>query len=1422
MSSGIDERSWVSPEWGQSSFLHHVRQGLRGAADANGDKRVTGGELVDYVSTHVHDWARDQRGSLQTPVLLPFGDEGKQRVAAMHLVTTDGPPPEDEAPLVLDSPPELNQAWDEYRELAGAYVPPATYTPYLWRKYEAWIMRFEQAIIAGDAEGAKIARSKASDCRRGIEAARLLAIGPQTLTLVSGLGGQSLPGVTPEAFRLGIEQLAATPAVEQPRLWVKLRHSTGLDHEVSSLLWCRTLLEWVASDPLPRLPAVPSLVSLVSDGMTIRPAELNFLLMLQKNLPPTDKSEVIGPLLKRVLRLRLDAEQAAMLAVGSTYPVAEWIGSHTLDQLHTADNTRRSAEDLCFATRATDWQQASLGVENAERLYRARIETANVLREFIGTWHQSAASLPNLTDWLAHGPPGNSLERLPNELLFQARRAIWKNTHEIAAALPMLVTGPPNDELAATRSAAAYSADGMRLLNDLLVRQVEELLAGRSEFDARPTPRSGLVRWWQTAATVLTAPPPSGLPTGKRAELVREFRRVSRQLLVTGRTPPQSLPNVSPEITREEAFSAARRRGLLLLDRLRVIATPLQPLAPAPGFPQQLANVPEQADTPEFRFNHFAFQAAGRQSLAEAGSRCGELLALAANNAEKADNLAAADRWLRVVTPAAEVSDALVDRLRRERVQAMLVQQARRTYLDYWYGEGNTRYYRTAIERLAADAQKLGANSTPDPFNAYLGAEGPFPVALAAPGRVTVTDEPNPELKIGFLRQPPPDVLGVPLFWATPTLTAEARLAVPLDSRTPTPTLIRPLAKLTTPRPQFPVPEIAPLQIHGFFRGRMIETSVPVEVYRLPDRIATTNPGLNTTAIAVRADPRIRAKYGFGTGAVAVVLDCSGSLGPVDRKNPLDRGLYPEAIKALDTLLHDLPPGTILNVWVFGQRSPEANSPEETIHEVLPPTQVPYDSRAIIEKVQTEVSRLDPWDLSPVVRAALMARDRIQQEPVPFKAVVLISDGVDTRYDSDQKNLKKRSVKDALRAEFSHGDISLSIVALPTDKSERIYQNEFQVVTELKPAGKFVTKERVKELTAWLRNGLNPRVRFALDPVDAQTTSGDLTAGGDGADNWYGGRLEPGTYRFQMSGAKEFTRLVQLQRGDRLLLDLRENRDAIELQRHWFADTVVGVKSRNPNDPTLSHRERGLGGEGDPWRLTLLQNRSEANGLRLFTSIEDRPGKAEPVSVARIGDVWFELRPLLPDPKPVSVHWRFAPGYPAPSWTLDIPGWPAFPGGKAAATPLLETWWNPDRPFPATGAWVAPVGKPIATLSGQSAKIGDTTLTLDSVTVEKQAVAGRPEESCLVIRLTHPPGNPVWVKPLGARASGSEVRFYRGANKVTCLFWGLDITQVTGLDVILLNDALRRAKERGHFALLDNIPTPTDNSPLPEPPVEVR
>jgi hypothetical protein len=1396
MSTGPDQRSWTSPEWGQSSFLHHVLLGIQGAADANGDKRITAGELVNFVTPRVHNWARDYRAALQTPVLLPKGEEGLRRVQSMHLAMTDGPPGEEAASNPFDPPPELEQQWKEYRELASAYVPPTAYTPHLWRQYEAWTLRYEQHIIAGDAEGARNARAKATELKRLIEASRRLDITPQTLTLQSAVGGLPWVPAVPPTLKVEIAELATTDPAERGTRWAKVRTVTGYDPETTRLLWCRALVEWAADDPAKHLPTVPALVPLLTEGMPVRPAEVNFLVMLARSLPRTDSKEDGVPT-GHTLRLRLFAEQVAACLRERGYPYSEQVLSWAFQDVTNADVSRRRGEDYRFASR--EFGDPPQTVSAGDSYNFAATKSAQ-LRDLIATIHTTADRLPTFAEWVARGPAGDPDSRLERDRLFRDRAESWLYVHAVAFELDTLA---PADWQSA-RDRAVEASGTSQGLEQLLAAQVNKLLETRPEFDARPTPRMDVVKWWHTADDALTAPPPNAITPAQRADLVREFRRVSRQLLVTGRTQRETLSEVTPELTRERAFEAARRRGLFLVGRVGGLGL-------------------QQLDAPlgeiVFRLDRFAEQADGRQSLAEAESQLGELCK---------GSLVRSDLWIRFAPAYVDVSDTPLEQLRRQRVQNFLVAQARRTYLDHWYGEGGTRYYHTAIEQLAADAKKIAGTQPKDnPFAAYLSGETPFPVEPSAPSPYAITDEPEPKLRVTFKPHATPGIDGFPVFWSTPPFPLakpepEKRVPVPTDEQAPLPKFVRPIARPTGPAPVFPVAESGTAHITGFFRGRTTAVDVGVKVYRLPDRVAVTTPGLTSTAVAVRADPRMRGKYGIGTGAVAFVLDCSGSMAQPEPKDPANPGLYPVALKALNEMLSQMPPGTIITVSVFGQRMPGMVAPEQTIREVLPPTQLTFDSAKIIEQINRDVSGLEPWNPSPVMRAVIRAKDGIKNEDVPFKAVVVISDCVDNCFAADPENKKKRSIRDALRAEFPDAGVSLSIVALDVEtKAEQAVQDEFKEVEKLNPAGKFVTSRNVKDLIDWLRSGLNPRVRFSLNQLVGQGGGADLTAGTESTDNWYSGRLEPGMYQLSVAGAKNFYRTVKLVAGDRLLLDLIEDEGNIIAQRHWYADTAPGFKSGSK--PT------------DPWRFSLLQNRSEAGGLRLFTVIEPKPELMDVLSVSRIGDVWFDLVPVAQGAEPVAARWRATPGYPSPAWSVDAPGWPVFPGSKAAASPVVEAWWQPKRPFPEAGEWRLGPGEGLLSEKARAVKASDIALALETVSEEELSVEVTPggklePRKCLVVRISHPLNNPVWVRPVGnppkdpeARLyQGSEVRVYREANRVTCVFWGVDLAKVTGFEIVSLNDSLKRAAKLGYHSKLDKVPGPTDNSPRPEPPVDPK
>jgi hypothetical protein len=67
------ERTWTLPELGSTPFAFYISEGMKGAADANGDQRITLRELYDYVRFHTNELVQDRFDGSQHPLLAGDG-----------------------------------------------------------------------------------------------------------------------------------------------------------------------------------------------------------------------------------------------------------------------------------------------------------------------------------------------------------------------------------------------------------------------------------------------------------------------------------------------------------------------------------------------------------------------------------------------------------------------------------------------------------------------------------------------------------------------------------------------------------------------------------------------------------------------------------------------------------------------------------------------------------------------------------------------------------------------------------------------------------------------------------------------------------------------------------------------------------------------------------------------------------------------------------------------------------------------------------------------------------------------------------------------------------------------------------------------------------------------------------------------------
>ncbi len=1021
--AGVNQTSWRSPEWGESVFLHFLRTGLAGGADANSDSRLSADELIEYTTRQTRTWARDQRAALQVPEVLPTADTRRHD---MFLGIVDKATAVDPLPAAFAPPPVWDTMWTHFAEVEKATPHPAAFAPQLWREYTGWVTRSDRALADGNEAASAKAADNAEQIRLKILAARVVPVSPQTLALPAALGQPSADTV-PSAT---VAKVATASAADRPAEWEKAK--------ADRLAFGRALVSWVADDPFARLRLAPPVVALVVEGVNVVPAELHILTMLARDLPDHPATAAVWPLVKRVLRLRLLAEQTA------TGADAEAVRSWIADDQRAADTARRQAEDLLFAADADSWKKADDFATTAELHIVTTARVAEGVRFARHTWHTSAFRLIGLTEWLATGEhPKDLLGRMTREEWLTVVRTTWADVHRLGE----WVNGAPTaDRVNSLKTQARAVADRVNEVSALHRAAVARLL------DTRPgdESREQLARWWQAADMALSVP-----SAERRRELLTEHRRASRQLHVLARTRAEPLTEPTVDEVKERAFAAARRRGLLHLS--------------AVGREAYTRAAGDDFDRTAFQIDQFSRQADAPAELTAAGERFATAVRqLPATIPTDDDSLSTADRLARASLLPVTTDPAV--RLRALRAEQLLLWQAIRTTADRWSGGDFAKpYYRHAADVLRDDARKLADRPITPPVPAT-----PYPFTVTAPADITVTDEPDP--RVTFTLAPKATDLGFVTYSG-----GDGRFV----RGTPDPITLSVPARIG-PMPTTPTVEASVLTLRGYFRGEVADTKVSVARHPLPHATAVRRPADNAVSVAVRPAPDVRAKFGTGGGHLHFVIDCSGSMAD---------GGFVSACDGLESVLKVVPNGVTVAVSAFGQKTPGATTPEDTFA-TLRPAAV-WDCDTDIAGVMARVRALTPWDKSAVTRSVLKARAAVPD--VSPRAVILFSDCADNRFTDADVNPKKVTVKDALRAAFGDG-CPLHVVAFPAEKAAEAVRDEYRTVTTFKPAGLFLTPDQTGRLLDWIRTATAPQVRLKL--VNEAGTPDDLAGGTDAADNW--------------------------------------------------------------------------------------------------------------------------------------------------------------------------------------------------------------------------------------------------------------------------------------------------------------------------------
>jgi hypothetical protein len=291
---------------------------------------------------------------------------------------------------------------------------------------------------------------------------------------------------------------------------------------------------------------------------------------------------------------------------------------------------------------------------------------------------------------------------------------------------------------------------------------------------------------------------------------------------------------------------------------------------------------------------------------------------------------------------------------------------------------------------------------------------------------------------------------------------------------------------------------------------------------------------------------------------------------------------------------------------------------------------------------------------------------------------------------------------------------------------------------------------------------------------------------------------------------------IMMNDGDRLLLRLVGAKGGgVRFQRDLYAD-----------EPIFRFKPRA---EQNGWLLAVLQDRLERDRtLKMTVTLEKTFDPAEEVfEQIEPKEVWMELEPARGDRGVVGLRWGGREDYPAAAWRLDVPEWPAD-ADKSPIPARLRAWWDKDGKAPAAARLERRrnhFDNPLD-IRNKTVEVGGLDkIEIESITIENRRVPGGPDGpvSCLVVRVSHAPDKPVWVRPAGISPENAQHRFYSHAGRYTGVFWPLNEDQVReGLDAIevVSVEAFRKlARARGDFIEIGEdgkgglVPDPDDRGP---------
>lgn len=422
-----DQRAHAAPELGGSVYAWFVAAGLRGAADANQDKRVSLRELYDYLQNHVDSWARQNRSERQRPLLIPedAADFGLTYVTDYQRPTAEPLPADPEREGTID------RLWARYARLEQAGF--CRTAPLDCALVPRDLARLEALNLAGEAYDEQFRASVAAvelalDTAEADPLAQRLPLPSASIVLQQRLGQITESEI--EAARSAFSKWQQKPE-GQPSEPVTTPYPAAC-----AAVW-RHVLEQARGNPQQPMEAALRFLQTTPNRSIVPVKEIALLGLLREHLD----WEAAGTFAWRAIQAQDAAERSAVPAdVRSHY----WIRQ----QADAAENDLRRAWDELFvgdskALAEADRRWTQLIAEGTGGQFGEIARVDQLVSDAYATRDQTCHAWPHLAQWLLTYPELPDRAQLVDTLLELGRK-----NRELAAALdrPLMRDGSADTE----------------------------------------------------------------------------------------------------------------------------------------------------------------------------------------------------------------------------------------------------------------------------------------------------------------------------------------------------------------------------------------------------------------------------------------------------------------------------------------------------------------------------------------------------------------------------------------------------------------------------------------------------------------------------------------------------------------------------------------------------------------------------------------------------------------------------------------------------------------------------------------------------------------------------------------------------------------------------------------------------------------